>query len=273
MWLKKLPLAKFQQALAKESLDSANTRRWAILTGLWLLALIATPIGIWTLGMGVFPALASLGVLAQAAATTAALAVRKSSRQILLAFGIIALGTWAGEALGVATGFPFGHYHYTAALQPQAAGVPLLILLAWWMMIVPAWGAAEILLGHWRGTSRWFPLAFAALSALALTAWDLYLDPQMVAKGLWVWEQPGGYFGIPWVNFLGWMGLAFVLTLAARPASLPRLHLLVIYSLTWLFQAVGLGIFWGQPGPALVGFAGMGLFALAAWRVEVRSWN
>ncbi len=91
----------------------------------------------------------------------------------------------------------------------------------------------------------------------------------MVARGLWAWDHPGGYFGIPWVNFLGWWLAASLITLLIRPRDLLRGRLMVIYTLTWIFQAIGLGLFWDQPGPALVGFLGMGTFAVLAWRKEV----
>jgi hypothetical protein len=51
---------------------------------------------------------------------------------------------------------------------------------------------------------------------------------------------------------------------------------MIIYTLTWAFQAIGLGIFWAQPGPAVVGFLCMGLFVGWSWWQEsssVRSAN
>ena len=43
-----------------------------------------------------------------------------------------------------------------------------------------------------------------------MTAWDLAMDPMMVAGGHWVWEQPGAYFGIPLQNYWGWWLTTFV---------------------------------------------------------------
>jgi uncharacterized membrane protein len=88
----------------------------------------------------------------------------------------------------------------------------------------------------------------------------------MVARDLWVWAQPGGFFGIPWANYLGWWLSASLLTLLLRPSNLANLWLLIVYSLTWLFQGLGLAVFWRQPGPALAGFLGMGLFVILSWR-------
>ncbi len=142
----------------------------------------------------------------------------------------------------------------------------MLIPLAWGMMLPPAWAVASALVDPRRR------LAFAAVAALAFTAWDLYLDPQMVARGLWVWAQPSGYFGIPWINFFGWWLTATVVTWCVAPRDLEAAvrPLAVIYTLTWLLQAVGQGVFWGQPGPAAVGFVAMGVFAVLFWRRPAR---
>ena len=51
-------------------------------------------------------------------------------------------GGLAIEALGVATGVPFGEYDYSGDLGPKLAGVPLVIPLAWTWMAWPAWLAA-----------------------------------------------------------------------------------------------------------------------------------
>lgn len=160
--------------------------------------------------------------------------------------------SWLIEFMGSTTGFPFGSYHYTELMQPQLAGVPLLIPLAWLMMLPCAWAIAHRLSGGRYGPT------FIAWSAIAMTAWDLFLDPQMVAWGLWVWAEPGGYFGIPWVNYLGWLLASAFITAIIRPDPVPDKPLILMYALTWLLETGGLFFFWGLPGPAVVGFVGMG---------------
>jgi putative membrane protein len=103
---------------------------------------------------------------------------------------------------------------------------------------------------------------FVLVSAAAFTAWDLFLDPQMVGWGYWVWAEPGGYFGIPWINFSGWFVSAALITLLVRPKPLPAGPLIAVYTITWLLQTVGQAIFWHMPGPALCGFVGMGVFVI-----------
>lgn len=227
---------------------------------LWILVMISLPIQKWTIGEAALPWGISLGVLTQLATVFAILRLTWSWRRIALTTLGVAGLTWLAEAIGTATGFPFGAYVYTERLQPQLAHVPLLIPLAWMMLLPSAWAVAYCLTRTWRGP------AFVVLSAIALTAWDLFLDPQMVAWNLWVWTNPGGYFGIPWQNFFGWLLTSAIITLVVRPARLPLRPLLLIYGITWILETIGLFFFWGLPGPAIVGFLAMGSLLFLAWR-------
>lgn len=233
---------------------------------LWVLTLIALPIVGWTLGEAALRQGMSLGVLMQFTAVMAALHEKWGWIRTLRTFILVTALAFFAEWLGSTTGFPFGKYHYTSLLQPQLGGVPLLIPLAWMMMLPPAWAVAQTILGEKSGLAAWRGIL---LAALAFTAWDLFLDPQMTAWGFWVWEIPGAYFGIPLVNFGGWLLVSAIITAVVKPSDLPRLPLLIIYILTWFLQSIGQGIFWAQPLPALVGFMGMGSFvvlALRKWR-------
>jgi uncharacterized membrane protein len=93
----------------------------------------------------------------------------------------------------------------------------------------------------------------------------------MVAWGFWVWAEPSGYFGIPWHNFLGWLLTAALMTVAVRPKNLPTPPFFLIYVVTWLLETIGLLVFWGLSGPALVGFVGMGSLTWLAWSAGPRS--
>ncbi len=77
------------------------------------------------------------------------------------------------------TGLPFGRYAYTDALRPQVAHVPAIVPLAWFGMGLPAREAAHAALGN-RST----PATRIVLGSAAMTAWDLFLDPQMVGEGI-----------------------------------------------------------------------------------------
>ena len=164
------------------------------------------------------------------------------------------------EALGVHSGWPFGIYEYDASLGTQIFGVPLVVPFAWVMMVHPALMAARRIAGNW---------VFLYGGAL-LAAWDLFLDPQMVAAGRWRWEVTGSHVpftpDIPLSNAFGWLlaGLVIVGFLhIALPrerrkesASLAAVDALLLWTLFSGF--VGNLFFFDRPGLALFGAAIMG---------------
>lgn len=177
------------------------------------------------------------------------------------------------ESLGVATGYVYGPYHYTDGLGPKFLGlVPFLIPLAWFMMMYPALIIAERLLPSlplWK-SPRLRRLAAAALGGVIMTAWDLSLDPLMVASSRWVWEVKGSYFGVPLQNYWGWWLTAFLVFFVYQevgrrfevPRSVPVLsdgYLVTAYLVT-AGGSVVIDSFIHLGGPALVG-----LFAIFPW--------
>jgi lycopene beta-cyclase len=231
-----------------------------MLVATWLLSMIAIPIILWTTGPAALPWTVGISVALLACGVTVILAEAWGVRAALTTAALILVLSWLIELMGSTTGFPFGSYYYANILRPQILGVPVVVPLAWLMMLPPAWAVAAALTGATRG---W---RFVAFSAAAFTAWDLFLDPQMVGWRFWVWNSPGAYFGIPLLNFAGWFVASALLTVVIRPAQPPIVPLLSIFTITWLLQTVGLALFWGLPGPALFGFLGMGAFTLMAWR-------
>ncbi len=175
-------------------------------------------------------------------------------------------GGFAVEVLGVATGFPFGTYDYSGELGPKVLGVPLIIPLAWTWMAWPAWLAAVRL-------TRSRP-ARIALAAAGLAAWDLFLDPQMVAEGYWTWDSPTpalpGVPGIPIGNYLGWLGFAVVLMAALAASAGPRAAvvlpgdtpMLALWLWTYASSVLAHAVFLGLPASALWGGVLMGAVVL-----------
>lgn len=240
------------------NLTSHFSRPALALIGAWLLCMIFVPIVNWVGGAAALRPFIVLSVLLQAGAVLAVLYSAWGGRYLLTIGLIVAVFTFGVEYVGSHTGFPFGDYRYTDVLQPQLGNVPLLIPVAWLMMLPCAWAVA-----HLFRASRW---QFALASGLALTAWDLFLDPQMVHWQLWLWQEPGGYFGIPWQNYLGWWATGAVLTWLINPKDVPTRPLLLIYSLTWFLETFGLAFFWGLVGPAVVGGLAMGVCMIWGWQ-------
>jgi len=197
--------------------------------------------------------------------TTTANAVRRwGSGRASTAAATTAIGTTVVERVGTETGLPFGRYAYTQALQPQVAHVPAIVPLAWFALGLPAREAAHAALG-----SRSTPATRIALGSAALTAWDLFLDPQMVGEGYWRWAKRGLYRGIPLSNFLGWfvtgLGVMAVLEVLLPPADEPGDAdgaLVGEYAYMGVMETVGFARYFRDPVVAVVG--GIGMLPIAA---------
>lgn len=130
-------------------------------------------------------------------------------RNALIFFGLSTVISWSFEEIGVRTGLIYGAYHYTDLLGPKLGHIPVLIPLAWFMMIYPAYVIATLILDGTIRPTQWTTLRIlgrALTAGMVMTAWDLVIDPGMSAPGgAWVWEQGGPYFGVPLQNFAGWL--------------------------------------------------------------------
>ncbi len=199
--------------------------------------------------------------------TTAANAVRHwGTRQAALAGSATAVGTTIVERVGTATGVPFGRYAYTSALQPQIAHVPAIVPLAWFALGLPARETAHAALGE-RST----PATRIVVGAAALTAWDLFLDPQMVGEGYWKWATRGVYRGIPLSNYVGWfvtgLGVMALLEAALPPSERAQDAdgtLIGEYAYMGVMETIGFARYFRDPVVATVGGAAMIPLATAA---------
>lgn len=188
-----------------------------------------------------------------------------------IGFALITISVASGaEILGVNTGIPFGRYEYTDSLFPTALGVPIIIPLAWLMMTYPAFLIARKLARSW-----W---AVALVGALALTSWDLFLDPQMVGAEYWRWVDSGvplaGLQEIPWSNFLGWFAVSLIIMLLLDLLPNKRTSDLLpaaLYTWTWLGSIVANLVVFERPYVALWGGLAMGIVTIAFWVKSLRS--
>jgi uncharacterized membrane protein len=140
---------------------------------------------------------------------------REGFRRTLLFFVLTAVISYVMEEVGVRSGLIYGAYHYGAQLGPKLGSVPVLIPLAWFMMIYPSWIVARALLRDVDTSSPVGLVAQAMVAAWVMSAWDTVMDPGMSASGNWVWEHGGGYFGVPLRNYFGWLLTTFLVFLGA----------------------------------------------------------
>jgi len=165
------------------------------------------------------------------------------------------------EQLGSRTGWPFGSYEYSGTLGYQIYGVPLVVPFAWVMLAHP------LLIVARKVTKNWVFL----YGGVGMMAWDLFLDPQMVAEERWTWEFSGSHVPfqpeIPLSNAFGWlltgMGLMALLNAVLRidrrkvlaSSAVPDLFLIW----TWFSGVVGNVFFFDRGDVALSGGIVFGL--------------
>lgn len=206
-------------------------------------------------------------------------------------FAITFVGGMISELIGVRTGRIFGAYSYSDQMGWRLLGfVPVIVPLAWFMISYTSYTLVNSILAcrngvvvgrsHARRARVRQAIGYSALGALATTAWDLGMEHQLVASGLWIWEQDGSFFGIPVVNFIGWITTSLILQLAFRlyeirfsphRSGLPEARFVdlpvAVYALVWLTTTL-VSMSHDHSGPAWVGFFAMGSFVFAATMVK-----
>jgi uncharacterized membrane protein len=233
--------------------------------GMWtaLAALIAAQICYPLTGAAARAALVIATVTAGCALSVWHAAATRGARTA----GALVLVTTGGgllvEVLGLVTGFPFGRYEYTGTLGPRLLGVPVVIPLAWTWMAWPAFLVA--------GRLTRTPVFRIVVAGFALAAWDLFLDPQMVAAGYWHWRDAAtalpAVAGVPVTNYLGWLAVAVLMMAllmltpggSVGPQDWPMFGL---YLWTYYSSALAHAVFLDLPGSAGWGAVAMGVVAI-----------
>lgn len=271
---------------AATAADRPALLRWSlVLAGLTVLLQIGYP-------LAPDRALGGLSVATVLVAVAASLvhgwAGRGGSWTLRLAVVVVA-GSFAAEAVGVATGLPFGSYSYAHSLGPLLLGVPVLVPLAWLMMAYPALVLARTLVRPERaGDAGWRrPVLVGLLGGGAMAAWDVFLDPQLVAAGHWTWHDPSphlpGVDRVPLTNLAGWLVVASALVIvvglvcpdARAPGRGPATAAdtatpVLLLGWTWVGGVVGNAVFFGRPWVALWGGLALGAFVVP---YLVRTWR
>jgi putative membrane protein len=153
-------------------------------------------------------------------------------RHTLLFFGITVAVSWSYEHVGVETGLIYGAYHYTDALGLKLGHVPIIIPIAWFMMIYPSYiitnligSGRQMMTRDKKNNNNPITLVqilwLSFLSAVIMTAWDLVVDPYLSGptERAWIWEDGGQYFGVPLHNFGGWLLTTFTIYFIFRLLS------------------------------------------------------
>lgn len=186
----------------------------------------------------------------------------------LPALAVVYLLSFTSEHVGTGYGIPFGGYAYTELLGPRVGPrVPIVIPLSWFLMALPSYLLA----------SATFPapgrrLLRVMFASYLLVAWDLALDPAMsYLTPYWRWEDTGPYYGMPWLNLLGWFVTGLVIITAidwmggTRWSSRLSLRFMLLYYLAVLLMPLGMMMMAGLWLGVFVTLAGLGV----AWGIHV----
>jgi putative membrane protein len=163
----------------------------------------------------------------------------------MAAFVVIAcVVAFALEAIGVATGFPFGSYvHHLPG--PKPLGVPPVAVASWIMFGWLAWALARVIMRPAPGVAVGGAERFTTpiVATFILGGYDLVHDPiGATAHDYYSYEHPTGALGVPLTNFLGWLLTGWVIfqlaalveaRFPARPVTLGRSYWL-LPCLFWL---------------------------------------
>ena len=131
-----------------------------------------------------------------------------SIRRTILGVGLISAFALSIETIGLYTHFPYSAFTYSDALGPKLFMLtPLVVFFAFTPLVLGGLRIASVAIQKTNITqlrSQYiYKLVF--LAALIIVGIDLLLDPVVVYLGYWIWASPGFYYGIPFVNFLGWL--------------------------------------------------------------------
>lgn len=192
------------------------------------------------------------------------------ARRATVVAGAVIVASLGAELLGTSTGVPFGAYGYGDQLGYKVLGlVPAVIPLSWFFMLYASLGIAARVTTDRRG--------LVVIGALGLVAWDVLMDPAMSAAfPFWSWHSGGLYYGMPLVNWLGWLLTGLVLAaIAVRLAPEAIVELkdrrlpVGLYLLNGLFP-LALALQSRLDLVVLIGGSAMAAFAATPWLLRTR---
>jgi uncharacterized membrane protein len=117
------------------------------------------------------------------------------------------------ENMSILTGVPFGNYYYSDILGPKLFLVPLIIAPGYFGVGYLSWTLARVLLGALEYRPQgWNVFLVPLVATFVMVSWDMTMDPgTSTIDGGWVWLQGGGYFGVPFSNFVpGWFITVYI---------------------------------------------------------------
>ncbi len=118
------------------------------------------------------------------------------------------------EIIGTKTGLIFGgKYEFNLKLSPgpSISGIPLIIPLSWSGLTYMILNYCELVLGGSFYSLSNQNITLFLLPSILMVLLDLILDPIAVHEKRWSWKKSGAYYGVPLLNFVGWLFTTFLI--------------------------------------------------------------
>ncbi len=151
-------------------------------------------------------AISGIFIIALALPCYLALGVWLGLKKALIFLIILSIYALFIETFAIITGFPYSSFHYTNLIGFKLGGyTPYTVPFAYVPIFV---GCFYLAIMSFK--DKWKIILFSTF--LVLVA-DLVLDPAAVALNFWIYESPGIFYGVPLMNFMGWILSGFIASL------------------------------------------------------------
>ena len=118
------------------------------------------------------------------------------------------------EIIGTKTGLIFGgKYEFNLKLSPgpSISGIPMIIPLSWSGLTYMILNYCELVFGGSFNSLSNQNITLLLLPSTLMVLLDLILDPIAVDEKRWSWKKSGVYYGVPLLNFVGWLFTTFLI--------------------------------------------------------------
>lgn len=132
--------------------------------------------------------------------------------------------TMLAEWIGTSTGLLFGNYWYGNNLDPKMMGVPLIIGINWWLLVIGSHAISGFL--NIKGFLK--PI----VSAVLMTLMDLIMEPVAIKSDFWHWKNEI----IPLYNYFCWFVIAYILHLVLQSVDQAKPN--KVHAVLFLIMAV-----------------------------------
>lgn len=119
-------------------------------------------------------------------------------KKALITIFTLSIYALAIETFAIITGIPYSNFEYSSLIGMKILGyTPFTVPFSFVPLFI-----GSIYLASLKSSNKFKIIILAAVFVLIA---DLVLDPAAVALNFWIWETKGIFYGVPLMNFIGWV--------------------------------------------------------------------